>query len=205
MREVDLAQRTVRVLAQMRGIAAPGRAARWDDDAAARLSTPEEVEAALADYSRAFLELIRAPAVVGPLLERLAPRYVLGICSNWPLAAMIDRFVENAGWLPHLRTIVVSQRVGSIKPDPRMFAAAETALGTASDAILHVGDDWIADVVGAKRAGWRAAYLPGRAADSPLPRSEPDGTVVPDLVLERLIDLEAALAADSTRSRVVGG
>jgi FMN hydrolase / 5-amino-6-(5-phospho-D-ribitylamino)uracil phosphatase len=194
LREVDLAQRVVRVLARMRGMEAPGRAARWDDAAAARLSAPEEVEAALADYSRAFVETIRAPADVGPLLERLAARFVLGICSNWPLAATIDRFVESAGWMPHLRAVVVSQRVGAIKPDPRMFAATEKALETAPGAILHVGDDWAADVVGAKRAGWRAALLLGRPADSPLPGSQPDGDVEPDLVLDRLIDLEAALA-----------
>jgi FMN phosphatase YigB (HAD superfamily) len=205
MREVDLAQRMVRVLARMRGIEAPGRDVAWDDDAAARLSTHEEVEDAMTDYSAAFVELIRAPAEVGPLLERLAARYVLGICSNWPVAATIDRFAENAGWLPLLRTIVVSQRVGAIKPDARMFSAAQTALGMAPGQILHVGDDWVADIVGAKRAGWLAAYVPGRPADSPLPRSEPDGTVEPDLVLARLTDLEAALAPGVTTTRAAGG
>jgi FMN hydrolase / 5-amino-6-(5-phospho-D-ribitylamino)uracil phosphatase len=194
MREVDLAQRFVRVLARMRGMAAPGRAASWDDGAAARLSTPEEVEAALADYSRAFVATIRAPAEVGPLLERLAAQFVLGICSNWPLAATIDGFAEHAGWMPHLRAVVVSQRVGAIKPDPRMFDAAEEALGTAPGSILHVGDDWAADVVGAKRAGWRAAYLAGGPADSPLPASAPAGDAEPDFLLDRLIDLEDALA-----------
>ncbi len=193
MLEVDLAQRVVRVLARMRGMAVPSRADRWDDLAAARLSTPEEVEAALADYSRAFVETIHAPPEVRPLLERLAGQFALGICSNWPLAATIDRFVEQAGWAPHLRAVVVSQRVGTIKPDPRMFVAAEKALGTAAASILHVGDDWAADVVGAKRAGWRAAHLLGRPADSPLPASEPTRDVEPDLVLERLTDLEAAL------------
>lgn len=193
MREVDLGQRVVRVLARMRGMPAPDRSARWDDVSAARLSTPDEVDAALADYTQAFVETIRAPGEVGPLLERLAARFALGICSNWPLAATIDRFVENAGWAEHLRAVVVSQRVGAIKPDGRMFAAAEDALATAPEAILHVGDDWLADVVGAKRAGWRAAHLLGRPADSPLPGSEPDGDVEPDLVLDRLTDLEAAL------------
>ena len=193
MREVDLAQRVVRVLARMRGMAAPARTSRWDDAAAARLSTTDEVEAALAEYSRAFVETIPAPPEVGPFLDRLANRYVLAICSNWPLAATIDRFVENAGWRPYLSAVVVSQRVGAIKPDPRMFAATELALRTTPGAILHVGDDWAADVVGAKRAGWRAAHLLGRPSDSPLPDSQPDGDVEPDLVLGRLLDLETAL------------
>ena len=57
---------------------------------------------------------------------------------------------------------------GTIKPHPAIFAAARTALGDPEpSAILHVGDDWAADVVGAKRAGWRAAWLASRPADSP--------------------------------------
>jgi len=101
-----------------------------------------------------------------------------------------------------VRAIVVSQRVGTIKPDPAIFRAAEAALGAQGQAILHVGDDWAADVVGAKRAGWRAAWLRGQQVDSPLPSSRRgqathggDGDVVPDLELDRLLDLEAALGA----------
>ena len=50
-----------------------------------------------------------------------------------------------------------------------------------------------ADVVGAKRAGWRAAYLHGRPHDSPLPGSVRDTSVVADVELARLTDLEAAI------------
>ena len=97
--------------------------------------------------------------------------------------------------MPHLAAVVVSQRVGVIKPHPAIFAAARDALGSPPPgAILHVGDDWAADVVGAKRAGWRAAYLSSRPADSPLPGSERDGQVEADLELSTLADLEPALA-----------
>jgi FMN phosphatase YigB (HAD superfamily) len=127
---------------------------------------------------------------VGRFLERLARRHRLAILSNWPLAVTIDRYVEAAGWKPHLAAVVVSQRVGSIKPHPAMFAAAAAALGEPPPAtILHVGDDWAADVVGAARAGWRTAYLDARPADSPLPSSRRDDSVVPDLELAELADL----------------
>jgi putative hydrolase of the HAD superfamily len=193
MREVDLGQRTVRVLARMRGMAPPDPVTPWDDVAAAACSSPDEVAFALEAYSAAFVATIPPPGEVGPLLERLAAGRVLGICSNWPLAAVIDRYVEAAGWGRHLRAIVVSQRVGTIKPDRRIFRAAEAALGMPPEAILHVGDDWAADVVGAKRAGWRVAYLHERPADSPLPGSEPDGDVRPDLELASLGEIEVAL------------
>jgi FMN phosphatase YigB (HAD superfamily) len=88
----------------------------------------------------------------------------------------------------------VSQRVGTIKPHPAIFAAAREVLGSpALETILHVGDDWAADVVGAKRAGWRAAWLATRPDDSPLPGSERDETVEADAVLDSLDGLEATI------------
>jgi len=195
-REVDLAQRVVRVLARLRGLAPPSADARWDDETAARQSTPEEAAWVVDAYSRAFVDALPPAPVAAGLLERLAPRYRLAILSNWPLAATIDRYAEARGWMPHLTAIVVSQRVGTIKPHPAIFAAARAALGPPQPpvaGILHVGDDWAADVVGAKLAGWRAAWLRSRPADSPLPGSERDGDAEPDLVLDRLEDLEAVL------------
>ena len=128
-REVDLAQRVVRILARLRGMAPPPPDRRWDDAAAARLSTPDEVAWAVEVYSRGFVAALPPAPAAGALLERLAGPYRLAILSNWPLAATIDRYVEAAGWAPHLAAVVVSQRVGTIKPHPAIFAAARTALG----------------------------------------------------------------------------
>ena len=191
---MNLAQHIVHILARLRGIAPPPPGERWDDVAAALLSDPAEVAWAVEVYSTAFVVALPPPPEVGPLLERLAARHRLAILSNWPLAATIDRYVEAAGWASHLAAVVVSQRVGTIKPHPAIFAAARSALGDpAPDRILHVGDDWAADVVGAKRAGWRAAYLASRPEDSPLPGSARDGQVEADLDLASLEELEAGL------------
>lgn len=198
-REVDLTVRLRRVLARLRGMAAPAPGESWDDAAAAGRSTGAEVEVGIDVYSRAFVAGIPPDPEVGALLARLASRYRLGILSNWPLAVTIDRYAAGAGWTSHLAAIVVSERVGTIKPHPAIFRAAEAALAAAGEppllpgAILHVGDDWAADVVGAKAAGWRVAYLRPRPADSPLPASAPGDGAEPDLLLDRLADLEAAL------------
>lgn len=193
-REVDLTERMTRVLARLRGMVPPPPGERWDDAAAARYSEPDELDFAVDVYSRAFVATMPAPPETGPLLGRLSRRYRLAVLSNWPLAVTIDRYVQVAGWAPYLRAVVVSERVGAIKPHAAIFRAAEEALGGVEPgAILHVGDDWTADVVGAKRAGWRAAYLTARPDDSPLPSSDRDEEVVPDIEIDRVDELEAAL------------
>jgi len=193
-REVDLAQRLARILARLRGMPAPPDDEPWDDDAAALLSDAAERDWAVDVYSQAFVARLPPAPRAGSVLAALSRRYPLAILSNWPLATTIDRYVEAAGWSPYLRSVVVSQRVGTIKPYPAIFAEARDALGHPEPGeILHVGDDWAADVVGAKRAGWQAAYLRNRPADSPLPGSDRDDTVVADLELDDLGELEAAL------------
>lgn len=193
-REVDLGQRAARVLARLRGLAVPD-GEPWDDAQAAARSTTEEVAFVVRTYSDAFVASIRPPDRSRRVLAQLHERgFEIGILSNWPLAATIDRVAEAAGWMPFLRGIFVSQRIGTIKPDPAIFAHVEAALGRRPGELLHVGDDWAADVVGARMAGWRAAYLRDHQGDTPLPTSAPNADVVADLVLDDLDDLLPRLA-----------
>jgi FMN phosphatase YigB (HAD superfamily) len=201
-REVDLGERLVRVFARLRGMAPPSAEERWDQAAAAELSDAREIELTIDAYSSAFVDALPPAPGAGALLERLAAERTLAILSNWPLAATIDRYAAAQGWLPFLRAIVVSQRVGTIKPHPAIFAAARREIGDiAPGAILHVGDDWAADVVGASIAGWRTAWLAERPADTPLPTSERDSSVRADLELRALDELESHLGAAATLAR----
>ena len=194
-REVDLAERLVRIFARLRGgMTPPSPDERWDQAEAARHSDPEDVAWAVDAYSAAFVDGLSPTPGVGLLLERLAGAHALAILSNWPLAATVDRYAEAHGWSRHLRAIIVSQRVGTIKPHPAIFTAARAALGDPGPGtILHVGDDWAADVVGAAAVGWRTAWIRSRPDDSPLPSSARDDTVTADLVLDTVGDLGAAL------------
>ena len=211
-REVDVNQRAVRVLARLRGMDPPPADERWDDLAAAARVAPEEIDVVVDAYSKAFIDRMEPVHDAGATLARLASDgFALAILSNWPLAVTIDRYAEAQGWLPFLRAIVVSQRVGTIKPHPSIFRAAEEELGfgtsssgggTRRPPILHVGDDWAADVVGGSRAGWRTAYLRDRQGDTPLPTSEPgdgvasDEQVEADLVIDELGELPERVELD---------
>jgi FMN phosphatase YigB (HAD superfamily) len=193
-READMDVRAERVLARLRGCPAPGPEDHWDDTEGARRSTPGEVAAILDDYASAFVRLTPIPPEIGPLLELLASRYPVAILSNWPIAIAVERYLEAAGWSPHLSAVVISQRVGAIKPWPAIFEATARALAVPSGPrLMHVGDDLGADVAGAHGVGWRAAWVRVKPEDSPLPVARSSGDDAPDLAIDRLTDLPQAL------------
>jgi HAD superfamily hydrolase (TIGR01509 family) len=193
-REVDLAERLVRVLARLRGMAPPPEGERWDQLRAAECSDPAEVSRVIDRYSAAFVEVLPPFPAAGPTLAALAAERAVALLSNWPLAATVDRYAEAHGWTPHLAAIVVSQRVGTIKPHPAIFEAARSAIGDPPPAtILHVGDDPAADVAGARAVGWRAAWIRTRPDDSPLPGGDRAAATEADLVVDGLDELAGHL------------
>jgi FMN phosphatase YigB (HAD superfamily) len=200
-READMDVRVVRVLARLRGCPAPPRGERWDDSAAREFSGPAEAERILDAYAGAFVLHTPVPPLVGPMLRRLSRERPLALISNWPLALSIDRFVDSAGWRRYLAAVVISHRVGVIKPEPAIFEVAARELGLESGPeILHVGDDLGADVVGAHAVGWRAAWIRVRPEDSPLPVAPPAPEARPDITIDSVLDLEAALGRPGSRA-----
>ena len=193
-READMDVRVARVLARIRGRSEPPPGERWDDGALGSYFAPGEIVAILDTYAEAFVRNTPVPPAVGPMLERLAGRCRLAVISNWPLGLSIDHFLDEAGWRRHLAAVVVSQRVGFVKPRPEIFEAAARELGLVSGpSILHVGDDLGADVVGAQAVGWRAAWVRVKPEDSPLPVAPPAPRARPDLTIDSVLDLEVAL------------
>lgn len=56
--------------------------------------------------------------------------------------------------------------IGYAKPDSRSYEIVAKELGLAPEQVVHVGDDWACDVVGATEAGWGAVWVGG---DRPIP------------------------------------
>ncbi len=86
-------------------------------------------------------------------LARLCGRHRLFALSNGnaDLARVgLDRYFEGQ---------INARAAGAAKPDARIFRALLDRAGVAPGEVLHVGDDPLADVVGAKRAGMHAVWL----------------------------------------------
>ncbi len=71
----------------------------------------------------------------------------------------LPEILGNLGWSALFAGVTFSQEIGIAKPDPRLFALAlDRASCSPADAV-HVGDQWDADYVGARRAGIPALWL----------------------------------------------
>jgi len=119
------------------------------------------------------------------VLTRLRRRVALGVISNF--YGNLDRILAEAGIAELLTATVDSSRVGVSKPDPAIFALALRQLGCAAAEALYVGDSFDKDIVGARAAGWRTAWL---APTDERPCPAPD---LVDVRVRSLADVEAVV------------
>jgi HAD superfamily hydrolase (TIGR01549 family) len=119
------------------------------------------------------------------ILARLAPRFRLGVISNF--YGNVGCILAETGIGPLLTAVVDSTVVGVSKPDRRIFERAVREIGTAASEVLHVGDSYDRDVIAARAAGLQAAWLVGsRERDSAI--DEPDWRVTSLAELAALLE-----------------
>ncbi len=153
--------------------------------------TPEDVGMLVRTRRAAFIEGAQAPEGVGPLLLRLRRRFRVGLLSNYPDGAAIRDSLAANGLAACFDAVVVSADLGLVKPHPAPFARILEELEVAPDAALFVGDNWLADVQGAKRSGLRAAWMTRWESPETMPHAP--GDQAPDLRIDSLEQLEQLL------------
>lgn len=81
----------------------------------------------------------------------------LGVISNWDHT--LDGILERKGLGRFFEIVVASTTLGVAKPDRAIFEHALAAMGVSASEAWHVGDDAMADALGAARAGLTAVLL----------------------------------------------
>jgi putative hydrolase of the HAD superfamily len=101
------------------------------------------------------------PAVPDAVAALRSRGVVLGVISNTGRTPgrVLRRFLADAGLLPALDVLLFSDEAGVRKPAGAIFRAALARAGVEPDAGVHVGDDPVADVAGARDAGMRAIHF----------------------------------------------
>lgn len=77
----------------------------------------------------------------------------LGVVSNSQNETMLTQLLSKVGIAQHFDCIISSGTVGCEKPNPRIFEVASQRIGLDATSLVHVGDNYDADVLGAKAAG----------------------------------------------------
>jgi putative hydrolase of the HAD superfamily len=103
-----------------------------------------------------------------PALARLSAR--------WPVAALTNGNADlhKIGIADRFAVFVSARNEGHAKPDAPIFHSTCRQLGVAPHEVLHVGDDPVLDVVGARGAGLRSCWLNRRGEHGPAGLAPPD-------------------------------
>src|SRR5262249_49565034 len=115
------------------------------------------------------------------LLERLrAAGKIVGIVSNWH--AGLHTILADLGLTRLVDFVAVSADVGFRKPHPEIFNAALRQSGVPASSVVHVGDTFEEDVVGALAAGIVPVHLTESASKESLCCSIRDLSELADLI-----------------------
>jgi putative hydrolase of the HAD superfamily len=130
------------------------------------LSTPQPFDAFFDELYTLFADpdVWRVYPEVCEVLQDLKARgLIMGVLSNWDIR--LGPLLEGLSLMPYFDHVVLSAVVGWEKPHRRIFDAAIELVGVPADQVLHVGDNYQQDVVGAQQAGIYAVWLRRRAAE----------------------------------------
>jgi len=112
----------------------------------------EHVEAAFAAFYAARNEVECYDDAL-PALARLAARFPLVSLTNG------NADLARIGLARFFQFSICARDFGVAKPAPEIFHAACERLGLPPGSVLHVGDDAVLDVAGARAAGLRTAWI----------------------------------------------
>ncbi|MFB6299004.1 MAG: HAD family hydrolase [Halobacteriales archaeon] len=162
-------------------------------DLLAETDTPVDVDpdTLARSYREHINEAITAVDGVESLIRTLRDRYRVGLLTNGPVAAQRSK-LSTLGWSALFDAVVISGELEAGKPDEEAFMALCEVLETTPDRLVYIGDEPIADIVGATNAGIRAIQIEYPEG----PPSHPDAvaTVDRDRLAADLPDLLATLA-----------
>jgi len=127
------------------------------------------------DYEFFQKDIVLLPDIIDVLNFCFQNKITMGIITNGPLDHQ-KRKIKQLGiesWIPS-KNIIISSEVGLAKPDVRVFRLAETKVQTDNGNLFYVGDSFQNDIIGAKKAGWKAIWCNRRCHRKNYHTIEPD-------------------------------
>jgi len=149
-----------------------------------------------AAYQKFVREQIkRDPAIIRLFRNLRDLGLKIGIASDGTTPEQLET-LRKLGVLPRVDAVAISDEIGVLKPDGKLFDALVTQLGVRPSEAMHVGDSWERDVEGARNFGMTPVYVVRK------PTSRRSRKGVPTVAfgnLQALLDLLPRAPLPSTR------
>lgn len=146
-------------------------------------STSNIIRRAVDAYMISYINSLQIRHPTYDLLRTLNAKYKLGLVTNFPYSPGAYRVLDQFALRPFFKAVVVSGEVGWKKPSQHIFEIALSKLSFKPEEAIFVGDDYEADIVGAKKAGIKTIFLCKESVDSEKA----------DVTIESLIELPSAV------------
>ncbi len=123
------------------------------------LFTSDIVRRAVDAYMDVYVDSLRIDQASYGVLKELSVKYKMGLVTNFAYSPgaheILDRFALRA----FFETVVISGEIGWKKPSRRIFEFALSQLSVKPEETVFIGDDYEADIAGAKRTGMKTVYI----------------------------------------------
>ena len=113
------------------------------------------------------------PYALETLHELKSKKYTLHIITNG-FHGVTHRKIDHSGIRPFITTVTSADDVGVRKPHPEIFQHALYKTQSTKRECVLIGDDWIADIIGAQHFGIKAIFYDALKED----KSNADVTVI---------------------------
>lgn len=123
---------------------------------------------------------------VDSVLNELSKNYKLGIVSDAQNLFVVHE-LKLLGIFDYFDAMVISNKLGFRKPDPRIFEFCLRELGIAPDRAIFMGNDVYRDIYGAQKVGMKTIFFPTKHG-----AKEHEGTH-PDRVINGYKELPSAV------------
>ncbi len=129
-------------------------------------ASKNRVDEALADdYLRRYANHWKAIEGAEDAFHRVASDYQVGILTNGFSEIQQAKLRQFPNLASASEAVIISEEVGYLKPDKRLFEHAAAVVGVAPENILYVGDSLHSDVGGGLNAGWKVAWYSDKHHD----------------------------------------
>jgi putative hydrolase of the HAD superfamily len=139
-------------------------------------------EATLAAYRTELQNEIKAFPGVSSTLESLSRQFVLALLSNGDPKHQREKLRQSGlGGFFESDKILIAGDINSRKPNPAVYGKIQSMLKLPMQSILHVGDQWEADIAGPSEAGMQTCWVSGSTFEK---ATSPNASMVITTILE---------------------